>query len=296
MRQTTLALPDSISGSRPEMWPIVIDENGKHWDPRSPAFRSRLRASVDDRDLLRFAILNLGFIAIAADKDSVRIRLRPAVAAPAALGALYVWLHKRPLRRIVVSWYDGLWQDEIVGWSGDGWRRLTALLESAKIPSRGYSRGRASIDRLGSANPLRHILEDSSRLARTVANPQLLPPARRERYVVLVEDSNGELRVCEFGRTMMSRSRWWRRKAYGHRIDDMPDWSYGRWVGDAYREARQTGQPLLEDVKAVINWPEVGTFSHSYWRLIVPLMRHGQSTRLLGVTVDNADVGIHKAH
>jgi len=245
---------------------------------------------------LRFAILNLGFVAIAADKDSVRIKLRPAVAAPAALGALYVWLHKHPLQRIVVSWYDGLWQDEIVGWSSDGWRRLTALLESAKIPEHGYSRGRASIDRLDSANPLRHVFEDSARLVRAVSNPQLLPPGLRERYVVLVEDGNGELRVSEFGRTMMSRSRWWRRKARGHRIDDMPDWSYGRWVGDAYREARQTGQPLLEDVKAVINWPELGTFSHSYWRLIVPVMRHGYPTRLLGVTVDNADVGIHKAH
>jgi hypothetical protein len=278
------------------MWPIVIDENGKHWDPRSPTLRSRLRASVDDRDLLQFAILNLGFVAILAEKDSVRIRLRPAVVAPAALGALYLWLHKRRLQRIVVSWYDARWHDEILGWSNDGWRRLTALLESTKLANHGYSRRRTSIDKLDSANPLRHILEESSRLVSTVSNPQLLPPELRERYVVLVEDGNGELRVCDFGRTMMSRSRWWRRRAYGHRIDDMPDWSYGRWVGDAYREARQTGEPLLEEVEAVINWPEVGTFSHSYWRLIVPLMQHGHPTRLLGVTVDNVNVGIHKVH
>jgi hypothetical protein len=276
------------------MWPTLIDERGRHWEARSLALRSRLRASIGDQELAQFAILNLGFIAIAAERDSVRIQLRPAVVAPAALGALYLWLHRRPPGRIVVSWYDSGWQDEIVGWGTDGWRRLTTLLETAKLATPEYSRAPASIDKLGSANPLRQLLDEPSRLVGSVSNPQLLPAALRGRFVLLTEDGNGELRVSDFGGTMMSRSRWWRRKARGHRIDDMPDWSYGRWVGDAYREARQTGQPLLEDVKAVVNWPEVGTFSHAYWRLIVPHVQRGRPTRLLGVTVDNADIGVHK--
>ena len=74
----------------------------------------------------------------------------------------------------------------------------------------------------------------------------------------------------------------------------MPDWSYGRWVGDAYREAQQINQPLLEEVKAVINWPEVGTLSHSYWRLILPFKQPRRPARLLGVTVDKPGVGVRK--
>ena len=278
------------------MSPILIDERGKHWEARSLALRSRLRASIDDLQLAQFAILNLGFIEVTAARDSVRVRLRPAVVAPAALGALYLWLHKHKPQRIVVSWHEGRWRDEIVGWGGDGWRRLTALLETARFPVPGYSRARIPLARLGAANPLRHLFEDSSRLAGSVINPQRLPTALRSRYVLLVEDGNGELRVRDFGETMMSRSKWWRRKARDNRIDDMPDWSYGRWVGEAYREARRTGQPLLEDVRAVVEWPEVGTFSHSYWRLIVPLIQPGHPTRLLGVTVDNGDVAVRQAH
>jgi hypothetical protein len=273
------------------MWPVLLDERGMRCDPRSNALRSRLRASIDDRELEQFAILNLGFVAVAARNGRVRIKLRPAVTAPAALSALYLFLHEHPPHRLVVSWYDGCWRDEIMGWGEGGWRRLTAILEAAKLPKSRYSRLRTPIDQLGSATPLRHFFEDTSRAALSVINPTYLPAPLKERYVLLTEDGNGELRVTDFGDTMMSRSSWWRQKARGHRIDDMPDWNYGRWVGDAYREARQTNQPLLEEVKAVVNWPEVGILSHSYWRLILPHKQLRRPTRLLGVTVDKPDVG-----
>lgn len=264
-------------------------------DPRSHALRSRLHASVDDRELEQFAILNLGFVAVAARLGRVHIKLRPAVTAPAALSALYLFLHEQPPRRLVVSWYDGCWRDEIVGRGESGWRRLTAILEAARLPKSGYSRRRTSIDKLGSATPLHLLLEDASRAVHSVIDPQLLPAPLKGRFVLLTEDGNGQLRVTDFGGTMMSRSSWWRQKARGHRIDDMPDWNYGRWVGDAYREACQTNQPLLEEVKAVVNWPEVGTLSHCYWRLILPLKQPRRPTRLLGVTVDKPGVGARQA-
>jgi len=47
-------------------------------------------------------------------------------------------------------------------------------------------------------------------------------------------------------------------------------------------------------VAAVIDWPELGTLSHAYWRLIVPGIGSGARARLLGVTLDNASVGILK--
>ena len=112
-------------------------------------------------------------------------------------------LHECPPRRLVVSWYDGRWRDEIVGWGDEGWRRLTALLETARRPKPCYSRGRASIDRLGASNPLRYLLENSSRLVASVANPQLLPTTLRSRFVLLTEDGGGELRVSDFGGTMI---------------------------------------------------------------------------------------------
>lgn len=276
------------------MLTVLIDDRGKVWDSHSPVLRSRLRASIPAETLREFAIVNLGFIGLAISRGSVRVQLRPLFARPAALGTLYLWLHQNAPERLVVTWYNGRWQDEIIGWSRDGWRRITRLLESPELPALGLTRRRISPNRLPATNPLWHVLEGTSGVASIVANPaQTLPAPLSERYVLLTEDSNRELRVCDFGDAMMSRSPRWRSEARGRRVDDLPDWHYGQWVGDAYREARHNRQPLLEEVTAVVEWPELGTLSHQYWRLIVPRTVPGLPTRLLGITVDTRDVSLH---
>ena len=274
---------------------LLIDDRGELWDQNSPALRSRLRASVAGEELRQFAVLNLGFIGLAISRSGIRVQLRPSLATQAALGSLYLCLHRHAPERIVLSWYDGRWRHEIVGWHHDGWRRITFLLQGPAHRAHGFSRARIAPDQLANANPLRQVFEDARRLSSFVGNPaQVLPASLSERYILLLEDENRELRVCDFGNALMSRSPEWQSQAHGRRIDDLPDWNYGRWIADAYREAAHRGQPLLEEVAAMIDWPQLGTLSHAYWRLIVPGVAAGGRRRLLGITLDNASVRAHE--
>jgi hypothetical protein len=274
---------------------LLIDDRGKIWDPHSLVLRSRLHASLEGRELIAYAISNLGFIGLGLTKESIQIRLRPVLVRPAALGTLYVRLHMHARQRIVVTWYNGRWQDEIIGWHHDGWRRITRLLESPEQPGPGFSRRHITPDQLADNNPLRRVLERASDLAGIIANPtEALPAGLANRHILLIEDDNRDLRVCHVGSALMSRSPQWQRQARGRRIDDLPDWHYGQWVADAYREAARSDRPLLEEVAAVIDWPKLGTLSHAYWRLIVPGVGSDGRKRLLGVTLE-AGIGGCKA-
>ena len=57
----------------------------------------------------------------------------------------------------------------------------------------------------------------------------------------------------------------------GLRVEDQPDYFYGKWVAEAYRMTKGDGTPRLEDVDAIINKPGAGRSRVRYTRLIVPM-------------------------
>jgi hypothetical protein len=186
-----------------------------------------------------------------------------------------------------VTWYDGRWQHEILAWNHDGWRRITSLVEKADAQRQGYTRTAIASNALGAGNPLRALVEDPLQFQEIVSNPwRMLPNAVRDRFVLLEEDADHELRVRDFGPTMMSRSPSWQSRAIGQRAGELPDWRYGQWVEQAYRDVARRGEPLIEEVTAVIDWPACGEVRHCYWRVILPCATPRGSLRLLGVTLD----------
>jgi hypothetical protein len=277
------------------MSPQLIDDRGKFWDSGSLELRSKLNTSIGDVELCEFTIMNLGFIGLTRSRETLRVRLRPMLVSQAALGALYVWLHENARDRVAVAWHDGRWQHEIIGWNRSGWRRITSVFEGAAVYSQRFSRTRIHPNVLDSMNPLRNLIEHAHCFQDMFENPgHLLPEPINGRFVLLEESIDHELLVCDLGRTMMARSPSWRRQAIGSRVDDLPDWTYGQWVSEAYREVSRSGEPLIEAVTAMIEWPECGEVWHSYWRVILPCGKPGSPRRLLGVTLDSADPMLRK--
>ena len=182
------------------MPPLLIDDRGKVWESHSLVLRSRLRASIDDRELHEFAILNLGFIGLASSRGEHSHSVAPGacqaggawrvvpVAASMCSRAACCDVVQRPLagRNHRMASRRMATYDLLAGEAGTS---------DAGLLARDYSARPAS-----KRNPLRHVLEDTSRLASIFVDPaQMLPEQLCDRYLLFMEDENRELRVCDFG-------------------------------------------------------------------------------------------------
>ena len=68
------------------------------------------------------------------------------------------------------------------------------------------------------------------------------------------------------------------------RVDDQPDYAYGKWVSSLYRDVMVSGKPTLQEIDAVITWPEKPRTNYRYRRLVLPFEGEDNSTMLLGAT------------
>jgi hypothetical protein len=103
---------------------VVFDHRGRAWDPRAPRLAQHLGSSISGEVLADYTVRNMGYVAVAAFERSMHVRLRPAIAAPGALGALLVWLQERPVERILLSTFEDGWSHALMP-SHQAVRRVT---------------------------------------------------------------------------------------------------------------------------------------------------------------------------
>jgi len=267
---------------------LLIDDQGGISDKLPLSLGDGARSRARDVEPLDYAILKLGFIELMTFGDHVRVRLYPRLVSDPALATLCFWLNERAPSKVTLRWYDGCWHDHVSNWGRTGLRCVSRLFDSGTDSQR-FERDAISPDALGSDNPLLRLFESWSWHPTDFDRSRDILHRLNDRFVLLEEDADHELRICQIGRTMMSRSPSWKRNAIGLRVDDLPDWRYGQWVAEAYREVARDGKPLVEKVAASIQWEERGdVMFHSYWRVILPLKERGMSTLLLGATLDCA--------
>ena len=274
---------------------LVIDGQGRISD--APLLPPRGGADIRAPDLepRDYAILELGCIELTIAGDRVRVRLCPKIVSDSAVATLCFWLNEHVPGKLTLRWHDGRWHDHVADWRRTGLRSVSRLFDSG-MDSQRFEREAISPDALGSDNPLLTLFQSWTWHPTDFDRSRDILHRLDDRFVLLEEDGNRELRICQIGRTMMSRSPGWKRNAIGLRVDDLPDWRYGRWVADAYREVAHRGKPLVEKIAASIRWEERGTVAHhAYWRVILPLKERGMPTLLLGATLDRVAAAAERA-
>jgi hypothetical protein len=240
---------------------LVIDDQGRISDVRALPIRGGAPTGSPDLEHHDYAILELGFIELTTSGDRVRVRLCPRMVSDSAVATLCFWLNEHAPGKLTLRWHDGRWHEQVADWRRSGLRCVSRLFDSG-IDSQRFEREVISPDVLGPDNPLATLFQSWTWHPADFDRSRDVLYRLEDRFVLLEEDADRELRICQIGRTMMSRSPGWKRNAIGLRVDDLPDWRYGRWVADAYREVARSGKPLVEKVAASIRWEERGTVVH----------------------------------
>jgi hypothetical protein len=283
------------------MQTFLFDDKGQTWDAASPLLAEELSSWLSGDELLKYVVRNLGFIAVnASGGGSVRLRLRPAVASPLALSSVLYWLYDQTIERVLISTLDREWSHELVRSREEAIRRLLACVTARPEERRDdFLKEVLPLQALPAVSPLRALLNAWSdcggKYDRERLDP-LLEKALGRRFVLVEGTADApSLYFKDVGPGLTTLADFWRSHSTTLRVEDQPDYAYGKWVSGIYREVMASGQPSLEEIDAIINWPEDPYRKvYRYRRLVVPFRGERNSSLVLSASLMDPEVNLRR--
>src|SRR6185503_13052196 len=108
---------------------------------------------------------------------------------------------------------------------------------------------------LSQVSPLRAMLDiwtDSKGIFDAERLHPLLEKALDGRFVMAeVTPGSSNLLIKNIGSGLRKPAQHWLARSIGLRVEDQPDYAYGKWVARSYRNVINSGQPDFGDVDAV---------------------------------------------
>ena len=276
---------------------VLIDDRGEMWDAGSRRLADDLQASITGEELTDFAIRNMGFVGVAGANGSVRVSLRPAVVSPIAFAALLYWLNDRVVDRVLLSLFDRSWSHEIKASREDAVRALLARVTFGSDSRAGdFLQQDLPLHALPARCPLQGVLAVWSEASGKFDGERVLPMLENvlNGRFVLVEASTSSpaLVIKDVGPGLAKPAEYWLARSIGNRVEDQPDYAYGKWIAGLYRQVLNNGAPSLSDVDAVISWPQHSRERFRYRRLVVPFDGGRNSTVLLGASLSDPGINL----
>lgn len=215
---------------------------------------------MPDFDFLSYVIDNLGFVVLSKTQaGAMRVRLRPALAAPAALAAaLFALADERP-RRVAVSHSGNGGGDELFASAGQAIARIGQLTAALGRTDLFLSKERPVQKLAHEGHPLAALLkiwEERGRIYDPVSYADVLNRLLGGRFMAVMP-VHDHLAIVEVGSGFISYHEEWRRGAIGRPLEDQPDYAYGLWARDLFRDVLRKGAARLDDVDAVIRRPHL---------------------------------------
>jgi hypothetical protein len=273
------------------MTTTIIDAHGKVWDGVSSSLRGKLRCSLAGPALLDFAVGDRGFVVLRrCGRRAIEVCHRPSVAKPMALLTAVEWLDRRDWDRIVLQPWPGEQQAHFIGEPADAMQYLIGLASAAQSTRQQDFHAHRHAPAAIATDAAMARIQDAWRASRGVKTRGLLEAATEAscgRYLgVIPQDGASRLVMDAVGNGYTLYGRGWKSIAVGGRFEDMPDYEYGQWAAQGYRDAFRAGHPIFEDVTATVRLGGPGRLRLTYQRAILPIGGGPHPTLLLGATLN----------
>ena len=260
---------------------VMLDENGRVLSAHSREFQEALGVIVPDFDMAEYAVRNFGWIEVKIEEGHLSVRLSPRVAQSRALDAVYDLLTTSPGGGVhLILRLGDDWVSETQESGGEAADRINQLVSQAHL--------RRSARFLAAQQPISVLFRDrKSALLDTLHRTlQLHGKETAEACSRFAEEDPAGLTSILVGRKESSGRKWPlrhlgrgirfysaedRERLIGTDVRDSADRDYGEWCAQRYERAVASGDPLLEDVRAVVYRRNEPPFETSYRRLYVPL-------------------------
>jgi hypothetical protein len=290
-------MPTSATAS--ETPNLLIDDQGEVIDSRSIRLRANLNALQAGDAFHDYAIRNLGFVGVQANRGRLHIRLRPSHVSPVAFAGLMYWLADKQPERVMLSKLEaGAWAHELLGSSAAAAPRLARIVNDAQCKRRGDLLARArDIETLAAEHPLKQLhaaradLQDALERNDIGGLLDLVSAHVGGRHSMSRADpALKRIVITSIGDGFASEARYWLGRVVGHRMDDIPDAAYGRWCAEVYGEAIRLATAQLHDLDVIVEWPGEGRKRYRTTRLLLPLRETSGHHVVLSATLP--DLGI----
>ena len=200
-------------------------------------------------------------------------------------------------QRISLSWYDGEWHHEIATQPQVVFDKILSEMwtNRAAAGSPFRSQLRSPLD-LTASNPLNSVFglwQANGGQFDIAANLDLLETQLRGKYAYVMRPrGSAKLSYARVGDGIEAyRDQSWHNDQQN--VADQPDYYYGRFLIETYREAMMAREPTLLDVDGLVSDPKSAMpVTAKYTRLALPLASEDGYDALFCASVPNGDIDL----
>lgn len=273
---------------------LLIDKQGKVWNSSSQAFHAHCGISQFTKSIERFLVRNAGYITCRYTADAAIVAFAPVQVTQQSCLAISRLLDECRPKRLVLSWFQDGWHEEILADHNAARQRLLQLIvQQRSQTTRPYYSRPTQPDSLTNENSLARLLafwQLRGQQIDLVADAQVLANCTEGRYLAITrnpDDASVVFAAMGAGWSIYDES--WPKRTIGQRVEHQPDLTYGKWVADCYEQALDSNHPKITDNDVFVSAPYSGQPKRfSYQRLTLPITdRNGKPALLSATRVDS---------